>query len=196
MHQTIKKVFFAIWPFVFIILMIAALIFIIPTIPIFKQFETVTYTNSKHVRYELDFYKKYSTTKLQSGNTQLVSKVSKDGKLPIAFSIATGEASAYDQLKNCGQYKKLFSVQNDNLKQSIVVCDMQSSQIASNKDYSNTVYIAAFLYKNQTNVITVAQDYSKINTSNQAEMQAATAKFGLQPYQSDIKKIIGSIQEQ
>lgn len=186
----------AVLPFIIIACIIAVALILIPKIPIFKKFESVTYTNSKKVAYRLDFYRDHTTAKLQSGNTQLVSKVSEDGKLPIALSIATGDASTYKELEDCGEYKKIATVQNQNLKQLITVCDMQSGKVISNKDYSNTVYIAVFLYNNQTNVVTIAQDYSRVNTSKPAAAQAATAKFGLQPYQKDLERILASIKVQ
>jgi hypothetical protein len=198
-HKKYQKVLIQMLPLLAVVTLIIAGFLIIPNIPAFKTFESTTYTNAKGARYQLEFYRKHTTSKLQSesGNTQLVSKVSRQDKLPITVSIASGDgASAYNELKSCGEYNKLFVVQNDNLKQKITVCDLQSSQVVSSQDTSNTVYVAAFLTKNRTNVITIAQDYSKVNLSDAAAAQAAKATFGLQPYTNDIKTIIASIKAQ
>lgn len=155
-----------------------------------SQFKTIEYINSKGGRYSLQFYTKHTTRTLSSGNKQLISKVSEAGKFPITLSIATatGATSAYDRAKDCAGFTKVFAVQNDNLNQKISVCNFSTSQATP-----GGVYIAGILYNNQTSIITIGQDLSGVNLSSQSGARQSLAKFGLDPYQDDIQKIIASI---
>lgn len=156
-----------------------------------SRFKTIDYTNSHGTHYKLEFYTKHSSKKLQSGNTQLVSKVSNDGKFPIVLSIDAGTASGYSRAKNCAGFTEVLDVQNSNLNQTISVCDF-GKQVGSRLP-AGTVYIAGFIYNNQYNITTIAQDYSGINLSSQSAAQQALAEFGLDSYQDDIKAILSSI---
>ncbi|QQS18041.1 hypothetical protein IPL68_05345 [Candidatus Saccharibacteria bacterium] len=153
-----------------------------------SQFKTIEYVNSKGIHYRLNFYTKHSTKTISAGNTQLVSKVSKGGKFPLTLSIANGDESWYSRVKNCGSYTKVFDVQNDNLDQKISVCNLPLGQ--------NTpagVYVAGILYNNQTSIVTFSQDLSGTDLSSPSGAQQSLAKFGLDPYQDDIRKITASI---
>lgn len=153
-----------------------------------SEFKMVTYTDLKDTKYQLTFYSKHTTTELKSGNQQLVSKVSEDGKYPITLSIATSDASGYDKYKNCGSFTKVFEVQNSNLNQNIAVCDVLASTEAK-----AGVYIAVFSENNQTHILTISQDLSGVDTSSPSAAKNSLQKFGLQPYDNDIKTIIASI---
>ena len=56
---------------------------VITNVVALSEFKTVNYTNSSGTHYTFEFYSKHSSKTLNSGNTQLVSKVSKGGKFPI-----------------------------------------------------------------------------------------------------------------
>jgi hypothetical protein len=153
-----------------------------------SQFKTIDYTNSRGNHYSLMFYTKHGSKTLKSGNPELVSKVSVDGKFPITLSIASGNESGYARAKNCSGFTKVFDVQNDSLNQKISVCNLPLGQ-----NVPNGVYIAGILYKNQTSIVTISQDISSTDLSGPSGAQQSLAKFGLDPYQDDITKIIASI---
>lgn len=157
-----------------------------------SEFKTLSYTNSKGSAYKVDFYTKHGSKQLKSGNTQLVSKVSKDGKFPLAFSIANGEVSGYNRVKDCAGFTKVFDVQNNNLNQKISVCD-GSNLSSGGQNPSGGVYLAGFLHNDQVHIITMGQDYADIDLSSQSGAQESLSKFGLEPYKQDIERIISSI---
>lgn len=155
----------------------------------FSKFKTLDYTNSKGTKYQLTFYSKHTATKLKTGNTQLVSKVSEEGKFPITLSISTADSNgSYDKYKNCGSFTKAFEVENNNLNQNIAVCD-----VLANTQAKAGVYIAVFSASNQSHVLTISQDLSGLDTSSAQAAKDSLQKFGLGPYESDIKTIIASI---
>lgn len=156
-----------------------------------SEFKSVGYTNSKGTSFKLDFYSKHSSKQLNSGNKQLVSKVSKGGNFPIALSISTSdEKSTYNRVKDCASFTKVFEVQNSNLNQKISVCDFgkQGSLPAGG------VYVAGFMHDDKAHIITISQDYGDINLSSQSGAQESLTKFGMEPYKADIERILSSIQ--
>jgi hypothetical protein len=156
-----------------------------------NKFKTVEYTNSSGTKFSLAFYTKHSTKSLKSGNTQLVSKVSEDGKYPLALSIATGEITTLDKngIKECsGPLPKEFEVQNNNLNQKISVCSFPSTNGSP-----SGVYVMGFASNNKANIVTISQDLSGVDLSSQSGAQQSLPKFGLDSYQDDIKKIVASI---
>lgn len=156
-----------------------------------SEFKTVNYTNSAGGHYSFQFYAKHSNKTLSSGNTELVSKVSEDGKFPITMSIAQGPVSSMDKngVKGCtGPLPKVFDVQNSNLKQKISVCYFP---VANGGPVG--VYIAAFSANDKANIVTISQDLSGTDLSSQSGAQKSLSKFGIDPYQDDIKKIVASI---
>lgn len=155
-----------------------------------SEFKNIGYINSKGTNFKLDFYSKHGSKQLGSGNKQLVSKVSKDGKFPIALSISTtDEMSGYNRVKNCASFTKVFDVQNNNLNQKISVCDFgkQGSLPAGG------VYIAGFMHNDKAHIITIGQDYGSIDLSSQSGAQQSLSKFGMEPYKADIERIVSSI---
>jgi hypothetical protein len=156
-----------------------------------SEFKNTSYTNSEGTNFKLEFYTKHGSKQLRSDITQLVSKVSKEGKFPIALSISTtDETSGYNRAKDCASFTKVFDVQNNNLNQKISVCDFgkQLSQGAS-----GNVYIAGFMHNNQAHIVTIGQDYGSIDLSSQSGAQESLSKFGMEPYKADIEKIVSSI---
>lgn len=165
-------------------------ILVVTNIIALSEFKNVGYTNSNGTSFKLDFYSKHGSKQLNSGNKQLVSKVSKDGKFPIALSISTtDEMSAYNRAKDCSSFTKVFDVQNDNLSQKISVCDFgkQGSLPAGG------VYIAGFMHNEKAHIVTIGQDYGDIDLSSQSGAQQSLSKFGMEPYKEDIERIISSI---
>lgn len=156
-----------------------------------SQFKTISYVNSGGTRYSLLFYTKYATKTLKSGNTQLVSRVSEEGKYPLVLSIVSGSISGLDKngIKTCsGPLPKVFDVQNNNLGKQISVCSappLNGTPIG--------VYVAGFAADNKANIITISQDLSGEDLSSQSAAQESLSKFGLDAYQDDIKQIIASI---
>lgn len=154
----------------------------------FSEFKTLSYTNSKGTRFQLTFYAKHSSKQLQSGNTQLVSKVSKNGKFPVVLSISDSNDIGYARVKECGGYTKAFDVENKALNQTISVCDFgKQSNIPAG------VYVAGISQDNKYYIVTIGQDYSGIGLSSQSEAQKSLSRFGLDSYQDDIRTIISSI---
>ena len=91
-------------------------------------------------------------------------------------------------LKGCtGRFPKLFDVQNANLNQNMSICYLPQTNGPVG------VYIAAFADNNHANIVTISQDLSSEDTSSQSAAQQSLAKFGLDAYQNDIKKIVSSI---
>ncbi len=167
----------------------AALVF--TNIIALSQLKTISYTNSSGTHYSLTFYTKHTTKTLKSGNTELVSKVSEGGNYPLTLSIASGPISELDKngIKTCGgPLPKVFDIQNNNLNQQISVCSFPSTN-----GEPVGVYVMGFATNNQANIVTISQDLSSENTSNQSAAQQSLAKFGLDPYQDDIKQIVASI---
>ncbi|MCA9331740.1 hypothetical protein KC968_02230 [Candidatus Saccharibacteria bacterium] len=156
----------------------------------FSKFKSVSY-NSKGFHYKLDFYGRYKSSHLTSGGEQLISRVSVQNKIPISISITSNtNATGYSMIKNCANFKKLFSVYNEHLKQDIAVCDAAGS----NPQYAGGVYLAGFVYDGAYHVITIAQDYSQVDISDHNAAKATLLRFGLDVYHEDIKKIIASIE--
>jgi hypothetical protein len=158
------------------------------------EFKSIRYENNKGDNYKLSFYGRYRVNKLQSGQNQLVSKVVKDGKFPVTMLISSGEDNgAYDKFKGCTGYTQVFSTRNEPLSQDIAVCSSLVSGTATS-EARDSVYVAAFRHENVTHLITISQDLSEANITNKATADAALKKFGLGPYNEDLKKIVGSIQ--
>ena len=173
------------------LLIIFAVLVLTNIIPL-KEFKTTSYTTSKGTKYSLLFYAKNNTKTSNSGSTQLVSKVSKDGKFPIIFSLSsTAGETGYNKLKECSGYKKVGEVENKNLNKTIAICDLTPEGAGE-----DGVYAAAFLSDGQSQVIAIGQDYGEVSTTTADGAQEALKKFGLKPYVSDIEKIIGSIKTQ
>lgn len=160
-----------------------------------SEFKTTSYVNNKGTQFKFVFYAKHTSKELASGNTQLISKVSKDGKFPLALSITTSDStsSGYSRAKDCTSFAKVVDVQNNNLDQKISVCDIQSGTQVSGRDASDTVYIAGFMHSNQAYIITIGQDYSDIDLTSKSGAQESLTRFGMKPYKEDIEKIISSI---
>jgi hypothetical protein len=173
------------------LLIIFAVLVLTNIIPL-KEFKTTSYTTSKGTKYSLLFYAKNNTKTSNSESTQLVSKVSKDGKFPIIFSLSsTAGETGYNKLKECSGYKKVGEVENKNLNKTIAICDLTPEGAGE-----DGVYVAAFLSDGQSQVIAIGQDYGEVGTTTADGAQEALKKFGLKPYISDIEKIIGSIKTQ
>jgi len=173
------------------LLIIFAVLVLTNIIPL-KEFKTTSYTTSKGTKYSLLFYAKNNTKTSNSGSTQLVSKVSKDGKFPIIFSLSsTAGELGYNKLKECSGYTKVGEVENKNLNKTIAICDLTPEGAGE-----DGVYVAAFLSDGQSQVIAIGQDYGEVGTTTADGAQEALKKFGLKPYISDIEKIIGSIKTQ
>jgi len=155
-----------------------------------SEFKNMGYTNSKGTSYKLDFYTKHGSKQLNSGEKQLISKVSKYGKFPIALSISTtDETSGYNRVKDCAGFTKVFDVQNNNLNQKISVCDFGKHGNLP----AGGVYIAGFMHNDKANIITIGQDYGSIDLSSQSGAQESLTKFGMAPYRTDIERIVASI---
>jgi hypothetical protein len=160
-----------------------------------SHFESVSYKNARGASYRLDFYNKHATKKLQTGNAQLVSKESKDGKYPLAISInSSGQTSVYDQYKNCGKYKKVFTIHNNHLNQDIHICDMLDGRQVQGQSAADKLYLGVFKLNNQVHVISVAQDYTGVDKTSEITTKLSLEKVGLGPYKSDIQRIISTIQ--
>lgn len=155
-----------------------------------SEFKSVGYTNSKGTNFKLDFYSKHGSKQLNSGNKQLVSKVSKDDKFPIALSISTtDEMTGYNRAKDCASFTKVFDVQNNNLNEKISVCDFGKQGNLP----AGGVYIAGFMHNDKAHIVTIGQDYGDINLSSQSGAQESLTRFGMEPYKADIERIISSI---
>lgn len=158
---------------------LAVLAFVFSQGFLFGEFKTVKIKNSQG-SYALAFYKK-STRKAISDNTQLVSSVSKGGKLPVVVSVEYGDTSAYEKLKTCDGMAKVTQVTNKNVKQDITICDTAKR---ANKPGA---YVAGFVYKDKLHIINIGQDLSSTNGQDTVE------KYGLDPYKADLEKIVASI---
>ncbi len=158
------------------------------------QLKTTRYTNANNVSFNLKFYSKYRTTKLETGNNQLVSEVSKDDKFPITLSISTGSAGAAQRLKTCTGFEKEVDIKNEFIGQTISLCDLLDGTKTGGKDSNDSVYLAVFTVDNKTHIVTIGQDYSQAKLGSPSEAQESLTKFGLSPYKSDIEKIIASIE--
>lgn len=159
-----------------------------------SKFKTIDYINLNGTHYNLTFYTKHTTTTLKSGNTSLVSKVSKGGKYPLMLTISSGPISELDKngIKECsGPFPKVFEVHNNSLNQQISVCSFPPTNGAT-----LGVYVLGFASNNQSNIVTISQDLSGMDLSSQSGAQQSLNKFGLEPYQDDITKIIASIKVQ
>lgn len=173
-----------------VVLIVVFAVLVFTNIIALSEFKNVAYTNSKGTNYKLDFYSKHGSKQLKTGNSQLVSKVSKDGKFPIVLSISTtDEMSGYNRAKDCSGFTKVFDVQNTNLNQKISVCDFGKQGNLP----AGGVYIAGFMHKNQAHIVTIGQDYGDIDLSSQSGAQQSLTRFGMEPYKSDIERIISSI---
>ncbi len=156
----------------------------------FSKFKSISY-DSNGFHYRLDFYGRHKSGHLSSGSEQLISRVSVQNKMPISVSITSNtNATGYSMIKNCANFKKLFSVYNEKLKQDIAVCDAAGSS----PQYAGGVYLAGFVYDDAYHVITIAQDYSQADLSDQNAAKATLKRFGLDVYHEDIKKIVASIE--
>ncbi len=144
------------------------------------ELKTVKYKNSK-AAYSIAFYKKSSSKIINSDNTQFISKVSKEDKLPLTLSIENGDTGAYGRLRDCTGFTKVTDVTNKNLTQDITICD-------ASKEGRSGVYVAGFVHKGQLHIITIGQD-----TGSNDNPEALAANIGLSPYQEDIKKIVSSV---
>jgi hypothetical protein len=129
---------------------------------------------------------------MESGNKQLVSKVSKEGKFPLTLSISNSDStSGYNRAKDCANFTKVSEVDNTFLNQKISICDFIGQR---GKLPADGVYIAAFMYNNKAHIVTIGQDYGDIDLSSQNNAQQSLTRFGLTPYKNDIEKVISSIQ--
>lgn len=156
-----------------------------------NEFKNTSYTNAQGTAFTLSFYTKHSTAKLGSGNTQLVSKVSKDGGFPLALSIATtGGVSGYNRIKDCSGYAKQFEVENPNLKQTIAVCELTRQAVQGS---GGAVYVAGFTSDNKSHTVTIAQDYGSTDLTSPSGARESLTRFGLEPYKADIEHILSSI---
>jgi hypothetical protein len=155
--------------------------------------KTVNYTNSKGVTYNLKFSSKYETRKLLDGNYELVSTVPKAGKYPLTMSIGLVNPETSSGVRKCDGYDKLFDVQNRHIGQKISVCDISTESDDPAESATSIVYIAGFLQDGKAHLITFSQDAPEINLNRTTESQEEMAKFGLQPYQEDIRTIVASI---
>ncbi len=117
------------------------------------------------------------------------SKVTKDDKFPVTLSISDSTDSGYARTKDCGSYAKVFDVQNNALNQTISVCDFGKQGDLP----AGGVYIAGIALNNQYYIVTIGQDYSGIDLSSQSGARQSLGRFGLDPYQDDIKTIVSSI---
>ncbi len=156
----------------------------------FSEFRTVSYANSTGSKFKLQFYSKHSVTTLESGQKQLISRVSNDGAFPLTLSIAHASSNGYNSIRSCTGLVKVFDIQNVQLDRKIAVCDFG----ARGNLPSGSVYVAGIEHDSQAYIITISQDYSSINISNSAAAQESLTRFGLDPYQDDIKRIIASVQ--
>lgn len=164
---------------------------VLTNIIVLSEFKSTSYSNSDGTDFKLDFYAKHSTKQLKGGNNQLVSKVSKDGKFPIAISITTDSGlRGYQSAKDCAASTKAFDVQNNALDQKISVCDISGT---TGLDASDGVYIAGFTSGDKAHLITIAQDLGDIDLSSQSGAQESLEKFGMTPYRKDIERIVSSI---
>lgn len=156
-----------------------------------SEFKTVNYANSKGTNYELSFYSKHSTRQLDSGNTQLVSKVSKNGKFPVVLSISTSDGvSAYNRVKDCTGFAKVFDVKVTSLNRTIPVCDLsKQGQLPG-----GGIYIAGFMHDEKAQIITISQDYGDVDLSSQSGAKESLEKCGMDPYRQDIENIVSSIE--
>jgi len=171
---------------------IAFAILLATHIIVLSEFKTIHFTNSKGTNYSLNFYTNYKVSTLTGTKSPvLLSKVSKDGKFPLELTITTSDASGYSRLENCANFTKVFDVKNDKLGQNIAVCDALNG-----KGGGLVIYIAGFLKDDHLQTMTFTQDTNGADTSSQAAAQKSLAKFGMTPYQNDIKKIISSIDVQ
>jgi len=171
---------------------IAFAILLATHIIVLSEFKTIHFTNSKGTNYSLNFYTNYKESTLTGTKSPvLLSKVSKDGKFPLELTITTSDASGYSRLENCANFTKIFDVKNDKLGQNIAVCDALNG-----KGGGLVIYIAGFLKNDHLQTMTFTQDTNGADTSSQAAAQKSLAKFGMTPYQDDIKKIISSVDVQ
>lgn len=157
-----------------------------------SKFKNIEYTSIKGTKYRLDFYAKHSKEQGKSGSTQLVSKVSKDGKLPIVLLISTGDSSALNKngIKTCsGALPKAMDARNNSINQTISICYMPQQRAGE----PVVVYVAGFEYNNQAHIVTISQDMEGIDLSSQGAAKESLTKFGLEPYKSDIERIVSSI---
>jgi hypothetical protein len=157
----------------------------------FSTYKSVEYTSKEGTNFSFTFFSKFGKKQTSAGNTQLISKVQKEGKFPMVFSIAESTETAYAKLKDCSGYTTVFEVQNSALNQKIKVCDIgkQASVPAGG------VYVAGFSTGGSYYVATFGQDYSSIDLSSQEAARESLDKFGLSVYNEDIKKLLESLKK-
>ncbi len=173
------------------VLLVVGAVLVFTNIIALSEFKTINYTNSNGTTYKMDFYSRHSTTQLETGNTRLVSKVSKGGKFPIGLFITSGDSSNLNKngIKTCsGPLPKALDVRNNHINQTVAVC------YAPVKDGPAGVYIAGFEYNNQAHIVTISQNTEGADVSSPSNAVETLKKFGIEPYKPDIERIISSIQ--
>lgn len=172
------------------LLLLVLFVLIQKNIIAFSEFKRVNYISTNADSYSFDFYAKHTSSKLKSGNTQLISKQSKEGRLPLTLSIVSVEdISSYSKLQNCNGYKKVSDVHNTYLDQVISICNF-----AKSSSEPHAVYIAGFTDNDRVHVITVSQDTRSLSLSDLKDPNNSLSKFGIEIYLDDIERIITSLE--
>lgn len=159
----------------------------------FNQLKTITYENAKGQKYSLKFYARHTTKTTKTGTKQLVSEVSRNGKLPLTISISNNEiSSSFERFKDCKTSRKVLEVQNDSINDTISVCDFLRGEVSGQKA-SDNIYVAVFKHEGEMHTMTISQDLSKVNLSSPAKAKESLERFGLTEYHGGIKIIVASI---
>lgn len=154
------------------------------------EFKTVRYTTPDGTNFALSFYSRHGINELNSGGKQLVSKVSKGGKLPVTLLLSSPTGtSSYNRLKDCSGARKVMEVQNDNLNQTITLCDYGESE----RIPADGIYLGGFMHNEKAYIVTIGQDLGGMELTSPQTARESLEKVGLTPYKANIDKIVSSI---
>lgn len=173
----------------------------------FSKFKTVHYYNGKGGNYSLEFYSRYSTKTVKDNLpissdidvskelTELASKVSVNGKIPLTMWILT--TPNVTENTNRGPYvnndcsksgmSKAFDAKVDFINSNVAICAIKQKDV-------EVIYFATFHSQQDGYIVYFAQDvdFSKLLSSPE-NARDGLSKIGLQDYQDDIKTILASI---
>lgn len=153
-------------------------------------FKKVNFTSQRGTEYSFRFYKSHAEVRSATGGTGLISDVSRNEKFPIVINISSSDDTGSKRFsEDCKGFKKIMDVQNSNLNQTLAVCGFSGDESSD----ESGVYISEFIANDMNHLVTISQDYSTIDFTNEDAVDGATAKFGLSSYDEDIKRILSSI---
>lgn len=181
----------------------------------FDKFKTVTYDNGVGSKYEMTFYSKSNQYKQawlggekELNSTELVSRYTKDDKLPITLSIKAsppedkaGNTSMVDESCSDEKNPKVMTAYNPHIQKDINVCALRLG-VDNPSEENDVMYAAVFTYNSKRHNVMISQDIFKQvdnyspNISDDKlgkEIDKLETKTGLKAYQDDLRTILSSI---